>query len=568
MRIKTKLSLGVGFLFAMILLLGVVATRQINKLSVDADNVLESNYNSLVYGNNMLRILNGSLTNDELNAFKQNLDLQINNITEPGEKEVTLKLNDEFSLLQKGLVTDSVKNLLRKDLDRIVQLNLDAIAKKSSVAAHTAQQANFWIVLVGTICFLVAFTLLFNLPSSIANPIKQLTESIREIAARNYGQRLHFSSNNEFGELARSFNVMAQKLEEYNGSSLAVLMKEKRRVETLINNMHDPVIGLDEKEVILFVNDEAAAVSGLRKDLLVGKRVDKVMEANDLMRNLFDEVKGQVSLKIYANGKESYFEKEVHPIFIVPTAEEQEQYIGKVMVLRNVTPYKELDLAKTNFIATVSHEYKTPISAINLSLRLLENPQTGNLNEEQAHLVKSIREDAGRLLKITSELLNMSQVESGNIQMHLQPASLETIVNLAVEANQMAAGEKRVRIGIAAPEQWPAMLADSEKSVWVLSNILSNAIRYSYTNSDINLEVTLDGEWVKLSVTDHGQGIENEYQSKIFDRYFRIPGTRKEGTGLGLAISKDFMEAQGGRITLVSELGKGSTFILWWKWAG
>lgn len=568
MRIKTKLLLGVGFLFAMILLLGIVATRQITRLSADADRVLESNYNSLVYANNMLRSLNGPLTGEDLRVFTQNLDLQIGNITEPGEREISLRLKEKFLLLKRGLAEDSIKSFLRSDLDEIVQLNLDSIAKKNAIAGKTAQQANFWIVLVGTLCFIVAFTLLFNLPSNIANPIRQLTESIREIAARNYGQRLHFSSSNEFGELARSFNIMAQKLEEYNGSNLAVIMKEKRRVETLINNMRDPVIGLDEREVILFVNDEAAAVSGLRKDLLVGKRVDKVMEANDLMRNLFDEVKGQVSLKIYANGKESYFEKEVHPIYIVPTAEEQEQYIGKVMVLRNVTPYKELDLAKTNFIATVSHEYKTPISAINLSLRLLENPQTGNLNEEQAHLVKSIREDAGRLLKITSELLNMSQVESGNIQMHLQPASLETIVNLAVEANQMAAGEKRVRIGIAAPEQWPAMLADSEKSVWVLSNILSNAIRYSYTNSDINLEVTLDGEWVKLSVTDHGQGIENEYQSKIFDRYFRIPGTRKEGTGLGLAISKDFMEAQGGRITLVSELGKGSTFILWWKWAG
>jgi len=568
MRIKTKLSLGVGFLFAMILLLAVVATRQISKLSADADRVLESNYNSLVYAHNMLRSLNGSLSGEGLNVFRQNMELQSNNITEPGEREISISLEEKFLLLQQGMVSDSVKNLLRTDLDRIVQMNLDSIAKKNAIAGQTAQQANFWIVLVGTLCFLVAFTLLFNLPSNIANPIKQLTESIREIAARNYGQRLHFSSNNEFGELARSFNVMAQKLEEYNGSNLAVVMKEKRRVETLINNMRDPVLGLDEKEIILFVNDEAAAVSGLRKDMLVGKRVDRVIEANDLMRRLFDEKNGDVSLKIYANGKESYFEKEVHPIYIVPTAEEQEQYIGKVMVLRNVTPYKELDLAKTNFIATVSHEYKTPISAINLSLRLLENPQTGNLNEEQTHLVKSIKEDAGRLLKITSELLNVSQVESGNIQMHLQPSSLETIVNLAKESNLMAAGEKRVRIGLTVPEHWPALLADSEKSVWVLSNILSNAIRYSYTNSDINLEVTEDAEWVRLSVTDHGQGIATEYQSKIFNRYFRIPGTRKEGTGLGLAISKDFMEAQGGRITLESELGKGSTFVLWWKRVG
>jgi signal transduction histidine kinase len=302
--------------------------------------------------------------------------------------------------------------------------------------------------------------------------------------------------------------------------------------------------------------------------MLVGKRVVQVIEANDLMRKLFEENQDSTSLKIYANGKESYFEREIHPIYIVPTAEEKEQYIGKVIVLRNITPYKELDLAKTNFIATVSHEYKTPISSINLSLRLLENAQTGNLNEEQSQLVKSIKEDAGRLLKITGELLNMSQVETGNMQMQMQPASLESIVNLAVEGNRTAADEKRVSIEMPSWEKWPLVMADSEKSVWVLSNILSNAIRYSYTNSSIKFQVSEEGEWVKFLVTDYGQGIISEYHTKIFDRYFRIPGVRKEGTGLGLAISKDLMEAQGGQITLESELGKGSTFILWWKKAG
>lgn len=568
MRIKTKLSLGVGFLFALILLLGLVAVRQINKLSADTEKVLESNYNSLVYANNMMGILNNTLTTEGINAFKQNLDKQTQNITEPGERVVTMRLSQNFSLLKGVQVSDSVKNILRADIDEIVQLNLDAISRKSTIAEKTAQQANFWIVLVGTLCFMVAFTLLFNLPSNIANPIKQLTESIKEIAARNYGQRLHLESNNEFGELAKSFNVMAQKLEEYNGSNLAVLMREKRRVETLINNMRDPVIGMDERDTIIFVNDEAIHISGLKKDALVGKKIEQVVTANDLMRKLFEEKQEDTSLKIYANGKESYFEREVHPIYIVPTAEEKEQYIGKVIVLRNITPYKELDLAKTNFIATVSHEYKTPISSINLSLRLLENAQTGNLNDEQSQLVKSIKEDAGRLLKITGELLNMSQVETGNMQMQMQPASLERIVNLAVEGNRTAADEKRVSIEMPACEKWPLVLADSEKSAWVLSNILSNAIRYSYTNSEIKLQVYEDGEWIKFLVSDYGQGIIPEYHNKIFDRYFRIPGVRKEGTGLGLAISKDLMEAQGGQITLESELGKGSTFIVWWKKAG
>lgn len=126
-------------------------------------------------------------------------------------------------------------------------------------------------------------------------------------------------------------------------------------------------------------------------------------------------------VKIYADNKESYFEKEIIPIKIIPTGEKEEKLIGNVILLQNITPYKELDFAKTNFIATVSHELKTPISSIKMSLQLLENKQVGELNEEQKSLVESIKDDAQRLLKITSELLNMTQVESGTIQMSVLP---------------------------------------------------------------------------------------------------------------------------------------------------
>jgi nitrogen fixation/metabolism regulation signal transduction histidine kinase len=176
-----------------------------------------------------------------------------------------------------------------------MDLNMQAIQRKSEFAKQTAEIATFRIALSGVICFLIAFTLLINLPSNIANPIKELTESIKQIAAKNYSQRVHFESHNEFGELASSFNTMAQKLEEYNDSNLAILMIEKKRIETLINNMHDPVIGLDEKMKIIFVNEEATKIVGLSQTEMVGEYAQNLAIRNDLLRSLMLDIQTQKS---------------------------------------------------------------------------------------------------------------------------------------------------------------------------------------------------------------------------------------------------------------------------------
>ena len=255
-------------------------------------------------------------------------------------------------------------------------------------------------------------------------------------------------------------------------------------------------------------------------------------------------------------------EKEIFKISIVPTGEQISKTIGHVIILRNVTPYKELDFAKTNFIATVSHELKTPISSIKMSVQLLENEKTGKMNEEQKNLLESINEDTSRLLKITGELLNMTQVESGNIQLSIIPSMPKEILQYAVNANKTQAEDKKIKLEITAPKTISKVLADGEKTAWVLTNLISNAIRYSYDNSIIYLSIEEAESKILFSVKDTGQGIAPQYKDKIFDRYFRIPGTKKEGTGLGLSISKEFIEAQGGQITVESDFGAGSTFSI------
>lgn len=569
MKIKTKLTLGVGLLFILIILLSVVGTSYINALKNDTENILVANYNTLEYGRNMLIALDEG-TAKSMQKFEINLTNQENNITEIGENETTQEVRTNFELYKQNQSDSSIQGEIRKGIFKLMDLNMQAIQRKSLIANNTAEKAVFWIGITGTLCFLIAFTLLVNLPSNISNPIKELTESIKQIAEKKYSQRVHFESHSEFGQLAKSFNTMAEKLEEYNNSNLAKLMMEKKRVETLINNMHDPVIGLDENLKIIFANEEAIRISGLNSSELLGKFAQELAIKNDLIRTLITDLiiketeneQKKTPLKIYAENKESYFEKETIHISITPTGEQIKQLVGHVIFLRNVTSYKELDSAKTNFIATVSHEFKTPISSIKMSLQLLENEQIGILNQEQQNLIQSIHADTNRLLKITGELLNMAQVESGNIQLSIIPSDPKEIILYAINATKTQADQKQIRIELDCPDSIPKVQADNEKTAWVLTNLISNAIRYSYDNTTIYLTVQETKDYITISVKDTGQGIAPQYKDKIFDRYFRVPGTKKEGTGLGLAISKEFIEAQGGHITVNSEFGAGSTFTL------
>lgn len=569
MKIKTKLISGVGLLFAFIILLAVTSGYYINRLKSDTNNILQANYNTLEYARNMLLSLENipQNDNDAIGDFEKNLHQQKRNVTEKGELEITKKIEQHFLQLKANPSEATLLSYIRNDVTELMRLNMQAIDYKSDIANTTADDAVFWISVTGTACFLIAFVLFVNLPGNIANPIKNLTESIKQIANQNYKQRVHFETHDEFGELAKSFNSMAQKLEEYSESKLDKIIKGKKRIETLINNMHDPVIGIDENQNVLFANDEALKISGLTNENFVGKPIKDIAVSNDLVRDLIKylihpELKkgSEKSMKIFADGKESYFEKEIIDINIIPTGEQESQLIGHVIMLRNITLFKELDLAKTNFIGTVSHEFKTPISSIKMSLQLLENERIGHLNEEQTQLVESIKDDSNRLLKITGELLNLSQVESGNIQLSIKPSDPMKMLKYAIEATKNQAERKKIKVEITAPNHLPKVQADSEKTTWVLINLLSNAIRYSYENSVISLKITQENNKIVFEVKDTGIGISEKYKNKVFDRYFRVPGTQKEGTGLGLAISKEFIEAQGGNINIESELGLGSAF--------
>ncbi|MBO9660398.1 MAG: PAS domain-containing protein, partial [Chitinophagaceae bacterium] len=298
MRIKTKLSLGVGLLFVLVIVLAIIGATQINKLSKDTSNILIANYNTLDYSRQMLIALDENITQPaSVQKFTDNLHLQQKNVTEAGEKLLTDKLAEDFGKLLQDHSNNAAMINVRKDLTDIMLLNMQAIQRKSSVAEDTADKATFWIAVAGTLCFLIAFTLLVNLPSAIAGPIAELTTKIKDISEKKYNKRIHLQGSTEFVELSDAFNSMASKLEEYEGSSLYELLFEKKRIETIINNMHDPVIGLDEKRNILFANEEAVKITGLKAGDLVGKPAVEVAVQNDLIRYLIRDLDQQPEAK-------------------------------------------------------------------------------------------------------------------------------------------------------------------------------------------------------------------------------------------------------------------------------
>jgi PAS domain S-box-containing protein len=562
MTIKNKLRAGISFLFLLALLCCGLSIYFLTRLSADARSILKDNYKSVQYVKNIGTVIDTAkfpLMQAQLKIITDNLDNEEHNITERGEQRLTDSLAGKIEQL-KLFNSDPQKAMAllsetKKLLDGIMQLNMTAIERKDAIAAATSNQALLLVALVGSFLFLVAFSFVVNFPGYIANPIKELTERIKEVANRNYHQQLNFKSNDEFGELGQAFNTMTKKLDEYEHSNLASILFEKKRIETIINSMHDAIIGFDEKQFIIFANDVACTLIGMPVDSLTGKYAPDIALENDLLRNLL--ITDQTKMKIYADNRESYYSKEVLSVV------SKDIVIGKVITLKNITEFQQLDEAKTNFIATISHELKTPISSIKMSLKLLEDKRIGEMNVEQKQLLENIEEDSRRLLQITGELLDMAQVETGKLSLNFGSTHPVNIVDYAVKALKITAEQKHVAIDVKCDENLPEVRADLDKTTWVLINLLSNAIKYSHEKSTVELVVKIyKADEIEFSVQDHGQGIDERYLSRLFERYFKVPGASVEqtGTGLGLAIAKDFIEAQAGKIGVESEVGGGSRF--------
>jgi signal transduction histidine kinase len=560
MRIKKKLQLGIGLLFLLNLLVGFLSLIYFNKLSHDTKSILSANYKTLNLTNELSQVLHQKVgwSATQSARFKALLGDQSKTNTPISEELLTGEIMDRFEQLSGLRNTDSVetfKAAIQQKLDRINQINIQSIYNKNIKTQKTLNEVKLTLTLITVFCLLIGFSFMINFPGYISNPLADLIEGIKGITEKKYNQRLTIRTGDEFGDVASAFNRMAGKLNEYESSNLAKVLFEKQRIETIIDQMRDVIIGFDDTNHIQFINKTGLQLLNIPEAELIGKYAPEAAMQHSILHTIMSKDENR-EVPITTTAGDRFFTKDIVDVNY------QGKELGKVIVLKNITTFHELDEAKTNFIATISHELKTPISSIKLSLKLLEDSRVGEINDEQRSLLKNIKEDSNRLLKITGELLDLSQVESGNINLNIQETDALAIVNYAAQTVQFQAKQKQVSIKIMAGNYLPTILADEEKTAWVLVNLLSNALRYSPELSEIIVNLKQIEKQVEFSVKDQGPGIEAKYQEKIFNRYFQVPSSSKakSGTGLGLAISKDFIEAQKGKIFIESTMGNGSCF--------
>ena len=595
MQLKTKIRLGLLTVFGFVTILGIIGSYYLDKVAQNSEAVLRDNYQTIAYTREMSLAMNDivqtlSLENSSpefmnrqlrtaIDRFRRYLKLEGGNATEQGE----LALIEEIRVLFAGFADQiypyqpeaalskeayRMNRSIKKLLEGIYTANEAGIRRNAEEAATTVERIMLSMIIIALIFFVLAVAAMVYLPNLIARPFTTLTEGIQQISRRNYRQRLPVQSNDEIGQMATAFNQMAEKLDEYENLNLSQLFTEKRRTETIIQRMNDPILGMDAAGQVLFANERFLELVGEEEATLVGQHIDRVAARNELLANLIkealppDRIKSQLlqGVALDKEGERFYFNKE---ILVVDVEQPQgtPNSSGVVLILKNITQLKEKDMAKTNFLATLSHELKTPISAIDMSVRLLNDKRIGRLNEDQADMVETLGANSKRLLKMVNEILDISKIETGNLQLDFESARPEAVVERAVSNVQSLFQEKAVRLSRRIDEALPAMQLDVQKTSGVLINFLTNALRYSEAGDHVKVVVEREGPQLQFSVRDEGPGIPAVEQARIFQRYRRVTNDKTKGTGLGLAISKEFVEAQGGRIWVESTPGEGSCFF-------
>ena len=602
--LKSKISIGVIFLFAFVLLLSVLGTIFINRLAQQSKGTIGENYSSVDYAMKMIESL-GDMHDFQLrsillenandstginnyrqakNIFERNLYQESKNITEKGEGEFVQNLFNAYTAYMNAysILASSAKPsaadiaalnrgylAVRSNIFGIYNVNMAAIIYKSGRLQTTADAVIIYMLIVAAISILITLTFIFTFPSKIVEPLKELTQKIKSISEQNYDQKLEVTSNDELGELSSAFNVMAEKLKLYEAKQIDRLLFEQKRLESVVHSFEDGIIFIDENREVVLVNDTVLQITGLKEDEILHRIITDVALRNDLIKEIYKSVNLKMAeadaeikpIRIARDGKESFFNIETEKIVTYSELEKKETFIGNLILLRNITKFQERDKAKTNLLATVSHELKTPLSSINLSLKLLDDKRFGELNSDQKEVVNSLKQQSNRLSRVINELLDYSQIETGNIKLKFSSVKPDEVLDIGMTALMMQTSEKNINLQTFIEDELPEVRVDLEKLVFVFINILNNAIRYSPSGGEIKIEVRKAGSEVEFSIKDNGQGISKEDCEKLFQRFTQVGNKSKHGWGLGLAISKEFMQAQNGKLRVESELGKGSKFI-------
>jgi NtrC-family two-component system sensor histidine kinase KinB len=581
MNLKTKITLGYVALLALLLALGGYAYYSVHRLEAASRNILQANFYSVELGQRMLRALDrieqAPADSGGLASFRRSLTREAGNITEAGERRVVDELTQTLASYQTRLderapadAQRAVIYQLRDQTQRMMSLNTQALVQKNARADMRATQAGRYLLTFVGLSLLVALMFVLSVPEAAVGPLRKLTNALEHATDQDFTATIPVESQDEYGRVARAFNRMLVQLQEYRSSTMAGLVTERNRVRSIVNSLDEGLLVLDEERRIILVNPTMSELLSVPTADLLGQPAADAARANDLLRTMLRPLEGghpeaavaeAPLLTITRQGEEVYYRLDVQDLVSFNEARQKTEFVGQILTLRNVSDFKKLDQVKSNFLATVSHELKTPLNSISLSLKLLQDERIDQ--EERQQVASGLTRETQRMQRIVAELLDVSRLEAGaGIQLDFAPTALAEVARFAADTVQVQLESKVLTLQRALPPALPPVRADVEKTTWVLINLLANAIRYSPPGETITIRAERQGKFVRLGVQDQGPGIAPEHHERIFQRFAQIPDKAgyKGGSGLGLSIAREFITTQGGRLWVESELGAGSTF--------
>ena len=584
MNLKTKITTGFLALLLLLLALGSYAFYSVHLLETNSRNILKANFYSVQVGHQMLRALDTMAPRPYADTagtrlFERALAAEAGNVTEPGEQPIVTRMWQAFSKLDHyqtapSLAPPVTKAALAGELRQLtyqmIDMNTAALTRKNARANQTAVQAGRYVLAFTALSVLIALLFVLSVPEAAVAPLRKLTRSLEHATDQDFNATIPIESDDEFGRVGRAFNQMLVQLNDFRSTTTAGLATERSRARSIVNGLDEGLLLLDENRRIILANPIACDLLGLPAEQLLGRPAAEVARENDLLRAMLlpldvprrEQAAAEAPLlSITQRGEEAFYRLAVQNLVSFNEASDKMEFVGQILTLRNVSDFKKLDQVKSNFLATVSHELKTPLSSINFSLKLLRNDKIDAA--ERLRVTDGIARETQRLLRMVGELIDVSRLDSGGgIPLDVQATQVPAVVDYATATVQPQLDDKHLTLHHELPADLPAIRADADKTSWVLINLLANAIRYSPSSQTIGVRAEQVGAFVQVSVRDQGPGIAAEHHEHIFQRFAQVPdqGGYTGGSGLGLNIAREFIAAQGGRLWVDSELGTGSTF--------
>lgn len=454
-------------------------------------------------------------------------------------------------------------NALCTDLKEV---NLRAI-NASNLNAQKISKRTTSVILLFSL-FLILFSILASVyfTKRILRPIRRTTESVMKIGQGNLEEKIEVESDDEIGQLAQEFNRMTERLAAFEKMNIEQIILEKKKSEAIIGNIPAAIIVTKANGEITLMNALARQLFHFAADAFRGRKVTDLFE-NKILSDLFENGKwkpearrrSKPELLTFTHGDERIY-YEMRPIVITDA---QKRIQNVIILLQDVTSFKKLDRLKSEFMATISHELKTPLTSLNMTIDILLRKVKGELNPVQSELLQGAKEDVARLKDFVAKLLIYSRLESGNYPLNVQTIEIARLLDGAIRPFQRLFAQKGIDLQTQVDPSLKTLTGDFDNLVWCVSNLLQNAMEHVGPDGRIEIRVQRAEGKVRFSVRDNGEGIPLEGQKLIFEKFVRLGKFEngKEGNiGLGLAIVREIVHRHKGALWVESAPGQGSTF--------